>query len=379
MRTKHVTWTINDLRRNIGRIEYPEFQREPTVWDHEKKQRLIDSILREFDISSIYLHEREDKQIDCIDGRQRINAILSFLGINGSDPDHNKFNLRIENEIYDDKGTFDEVQGKRYEGLGKWREKIDKYKLNIVLVSDLQDETELNLLFLRLQIASVLNAGEKLHAMTGDMRDLVFADLSKYDMFKEITIPSRRFAREQVASQIVLNVFGWKKDGTFRRSRFTDLQEFFKQYQRFEEVDKTIIEEIKKNLRTIHSHFSGKLKWIRSRAMAVSVYLFVSGLVEQKKEAEIGLFVEFIRKFLRTIKWQIPKGIDIDREYRELLSFQTSISQAAGEKSAIQRRHSLLGEYYRYFKNNDHRIKGDKEFQKAKKKNPDQERKSVRL
>ncbi len=382
MRTKHVTWTINDLRRNIGRIEYPEFQREPTVWNLEKKQRLIDSILRDFDISSIYFHEREDGQIDCVDGRQRINAILSYLGMNrDEDPHHNDFNLRIENEIYDDKHFFDDVQSLRYADLpDEWKEKIEKYRLNIVLVTDLQDEDEgeLNLLFLRLQIASVLNAGEKLHAMTGDMRDLIFADLSKYDMFKEITIPSRRFAREQVASQIVLNVFGLRKDDTFKRSRFTDLQKFFKQYQRFEKEDKAIIKEIRENLKTVYSHFSGNLKWIRNRAMAVSVYLFVSGLVEQGKEAEIGLFVKFIGKFLKTLKWQIPKGIDIDREYRELLSFQTSVSQAAGERYAIQNRHTKLGEYYYYFKKND-RIIGDKEYKKANRKDPDQERKSIRL
>lgn len=106
MKTKHDNWPIKRLIENIGQIEFPEFQREPTVWDLEKKQRLIDSILREFDIPSIYCFERGDGDYDCIDGRQRINAILSYLGINNSDVEHNGFNLSIVNEIYDDDDYF---------------------------------------------------------------------------------------------------------------------------------------------------------------------------------------------------------------------------------------------------------------------------------
>src|SRR3972149_3849177 len=104
MKTTHIYWTINELVKNTGKLDFPEFQREPTVWKLEKKQRLIDSILRDFDISSIYLYKKENGGYDCIDGRQRINAIWSFLGINGADEEHNGFNLKIENEIYNDGG-----------------------------------------------------------------------------------------------------------------------------------------------------------------------------------------------------------------------------------------------------------------------------------
>ena len=65
----------------------------------------------------------------------------------------------------------------------EWKEKIWDYKLNIVLISEIEKDEELNLLFLRLQIASILNAGEKLHAMTGDMRDTVFLDIGRHSYF----------------------------------------------------------------------------------------------------------------------------------------------------------------------------------------------------
>src|SRR3954471_6587194 len=101
MERSATTFKIRDLRQEFPRIEFPEYQREPNVWNLDQKQRLIDSILRGFDIAAIYLYEREDKTWECIDGRQRLNAIMSFLGKNQPDPD-NAFNIRIHNEIADE-------------------------------------------------------------------------------------------------------------------------------------------------------------------------------------------------------------------------------------------------------------------------------------
>jgi hypothetical protein len=379
MKIRHEYWTIEELRKNINKIEFPEFQREPTVWNLEKKQRLIDSILRDFDISSIYFFEKEDGNYDCIDGRQRINAILSYLGINDSDEDHNGFHLKIENEIYDDKGSFNKANEKRFERLdSKWQKKIREYKLNIVIVTNIDLDEELNLLFLRLQIASVLNAGEKLHAMTGDIRDWIFYDIIKHSFFKSIRIPQRRYAKEQVASQIALNIFSKRDNGTFRRSRYVDLQDFFKQYNRFTADDKKLIKDIKQRLDLIFKHFGKNLAYINNRAIAVSVYLFVSDLIEQKKEVEIKHFAEFYVKFLKTIRWQIPQGVKMHSAYYDLLRFQTNVSQAAGEKTAIERRHDFLEEYFYYYKNNRGLIKGDKEYKKATRREPT-ERNKIKL
>ena len=84
MKKENQQWSIATLQEKIDDIEFPEYQREPTVWDLDRKRKLIDSILRNFDIASIYLYKREDGNYDCIDGRQRINAIISFLGLNFS-------------------------------------------------------------------------------------------------------------------------------------------------------------------------------------------------------------------------------------------------------------------------------------------------------
>jgi hypothetical protein len=380
MKTIHKYWPISELAKNIGEIEFPEFQREPNVWKLDKKQRLIDSILRDFDISSIYLHKKESGGYDCIDGQQRINAIMSYLGMNDADEEDNKFHSKIENEIYNDEGKFDEVEAVRFSTIQEteWGRKILDYKLNIVEVTDVEDEQELNLLFLRLQIASVLNAGEKLNAMTGDMRDIIFYDIGKHAFLSKIRIPQRRFAREQVAAQIVLNEFSKRDNDAFHRSRYVDLQGFFKEYDKFAPEDKETVLSIKQKFDKIDKYFGNKLEHIENRAIAVSVYIFVSQLLDTGKEAEIKQFVEFFEIFLRTLKWQLPLGVQMQPAYYDLLKFQTNVTQAAGEKSAIERRHNFLGEYFYYYKENK-KIKGDDEYLENTGKKADEERKKTKL
>ena len=373
------SWTIKDLKEKFNLIEFPEFQREPTVWRLSKKQKLMDSIVRDFDIAAVYLYKTTEKKYDCIDGRQRLNAIMSFLGENKSDTEDNKFELKISNEIFSDGEDFDEIAEKRFSSFSnKWKNKILDFKINVVEISQVDYEEELNLLFLRLQLGAILNAGEKLNAMTGDMRDFIFSDLGKHSFFKAIKIPYRRFAREQVAAQIAINFYSKREYDVFQKSRFIDLQDFFKEKSKFDATDRKYTKEISKILTKIEGHFGENLHYIRNRAIAVSIFLFVNELIETKKEREIQTFIEFLFKFLKTLKWQISKGVMMDSAYYDLLKFNTNIAQAAVEKPAIERRHDFLREYFYEYKKNK-LIKGDKEFTKVFKKKPDSERDGIEL
>jgi len=280
----NLTITIETLLNLYPQIDFPEYQREPSVWELWKKQRLIDSILRDIDIASIYLFKKGDSSYDCIDGRQRINAILSFLGENDLPDQHNKFSLKI---------------------------------------------------------------------------------------FNEIKIPYRRYAREQVAAQLALNFFTKQKNNQFHSSRYIDLQDFLKEYSKFSKDDENYMSQINCNLNNITKVFGQKLKLIKNRAIAVSVFLFVSELInEQQKENNINMFVSFFEKFILTLKWQISEGLDMDREYQNLLKFQRYVTQAAGEKYAIENRHKFWTEYFEYYVKEE-KIKGDKQFSKRTGTNPD--------
>lgn len=113
--------------------------------------------------------------------------------------------------------------------------------------------------------------------------------------------------------------------------------------------------------------------------MAVSIYLFISQLIEDNNEDQIKNFIQFFEEFLKTLKWQLPLGVNMDPAYHELLRFQTNVTQAAGEKSAIERRHEFLGEWFYYYREH-HEIKGDEKYRENHiGKDPNAERARVRL
>ncbi len=372
MKKNNQQLTIRSLLEMIDDIEFPEYQREPTVWNLDRKRKLIDSILRNFDMASIYLYKREDGNYDCIDGRQRINAIISFLGLNeGKDEDpkdryHNKFRFSSSDELLGLE-TLAEFHDKTWEDLNEeQRETILDYKFNIIEISDIDTDEELNLMFLRLQLGAHLNGGEKLKAMVGNMRDFIFkkynslSALGNHEYFEYLKIPQRRFSKELTAAQIAINFFSINKNEEYKRARFVDLQEFFKNYQKFDSQDSNIAELLVKRLDEAHTNIiqHGGLD-LKNRAIGVSTFFFINKLLATDQINEIKHFIEFLRLFITRLKEQVEKGIDIEARYRDLLKFQTYISQAAVEKYAVENRQKLLEDYFKFYLDKG-KIKGDK-------------------
>jgi len=63
----------------LNKIDFnAEYQRSE-VWRLPKKQLLLDSILRNFDISKIFLRQLVDGRYECLDGQQRLKAIFGYL------------------------------------------------------------------------------------------------------------------------------------------------------------------------------------------------------------------------------------------------------------------------------------------------------------
>lgn len=83
---KHETKTVTDLV-NLFEDEAlnlsPTFQRK-SVWTEKDRRKLIDTLVRNFPIPAIFLYERqEDGELiyDVIDGKQRLETLLGFLGL----------------------------------------------------------------------------------------------------------------------------------------------------------------------------------------------------------------------------------------------------------------------------------------------------------
>src|SRR5579864_346925 len=82
---KTATKSILDLKNlyDHGNLNLePGFQRQ-SVWSERDRAKLIDSILRNYPLPAIFFYRREeDGQIfyDVIDGKQRVESILMFMG-----------------------------------------------------------------------------------------------------------------------------------------------------------------------------------------------------------------------------------------------------------------------------------------------------------
>lgn len=366
MKKINIKWTIERLIKTYKAIEFPEFQREPTVWDLDKKRKLIDSILRDFDIASIYLFKRPDGIYECIDGRQRINAIISFLGLNEDNQDNlsgdnNNFKFISSDELLgsDLLKDYDNKTWEQFNPLQKT--KILQYQFNVIEITDFDNnDYELNLMFLRLQLGAPLNAGEKLNAMVGDMKDFIFKKLGKNKYILFLNIPKRRFAKELIAAQIAINFFSLNETKNHERARFIDLQEFFKEHLKFSPNDKETVDLLEKRLNDVYQHVSTTSSLnLKNKAIGLSVFFFIDYLILNHKESQIKQFIKFLNEFLKRLKTQVAKGIDIDKEYRDLLKFQNYISQAAVEKYAIENRQKFLEDYFNYYLHYE-KIKGDK-------------------
>ena len=348
-------WPIKKLREMYSQIDFPEYQREPNLWSPTEKQRLIDSIIRHFDIASLYFYRHESGSFDCVDGRQRIGTIMSFLG--SDQDDGSDFRFRILNEIYDEQEpNFRALEGKSFADIDQLARQSDdpvarefvesllNYRLNVVILSESNRSEEFNLQFTRLNLGAIINSGEKLHAMVGDLRKVCFDQLGNHPFLQATSIPTRRFAREQVAAQILAQVFSLAESKSYARTRHIDLQRLFKLKSNLDEGERETIERVSELLDRLNLAF-GRHSPLRNRAITVSTVLLAWELeLETQQDADDVAF--FIDEFVRTLNWQVKQGLSMDPAYHYLSDFQRNITQASAESSSVAARAKTLQEEF---------------------------------
>lgn len=135
----------------------PGFQRD-SVWTIRDRQKLVDSILRNYPIPSIFLYRRvEDGEIlyDVIDGKQRLESILMFVGLIRG----NRFQAKVHLPDTNEREWID------WQSLQKQKKQalVTGYKLRTIEVEgDLADIIDL---FVRINsTGKALTAAEKRHA-----------------------------------------------------------------------------------------------------------------------------------------------------------------------------------------------------------------------
>lgn len=184
--------TYLGLRSSL--ILNPTYQRGD-VWDKTRKQLLIDSILREYDIPKIYLRKvsKSPYRTEVVDGQQRTRAIIEFT--------ENVFPLPAAAAPVDG----EEVAGLYFSDFSEMLlERFNLYDLTVVEYEDATDE-EIREMFLRLQNGVELNGQEKRNAMMGSIRDCVQA-LGDPPFFQSTRLSDTRAAYDSLAAQCLRTV-----------------------------------------------------------------------------------------------------------------------------------------------------------------------------
>ena len=363
-------WPIEKLREMYSQIDFPEYQREPNLWSATEKQRLIDSIIRNFDIAPLYFYRHETGSFDCVDGRQRIGTIMSFLG--SSQDDGSDCRFRILNEIYDEETpSFHALEGKTFADIDllakqsgetaakEFVESLLNYELNVVILSDSNRSEEFNLQFTRLNLGTIINSGEKLHAMVGGLRNVCFDQLGNHPFLQATSIPTRRFAREQVAAQILAQVFSRAESNPYARTRHIDLQRLFKLKSSLDEGERETIGRVSELLDRLNLAFGGRSP-LRNRAITVSTVLLAweLGLETQQEADDLAAFMD---EFVLTLNWQVRQGLSMDPAYHYLSDFQRSLTQASAESSSVAARAKTLQEEFDRWRDSTE-LRGDAEW-----------------
>ena len=178
------------------------------------------------------------------------------------------------------------------------------YEMITVLLSGTRAATEFNLQFLRLNLGTLINAGEKLHAMVGVMRDRLFDDdgLGQHPFLEAVGIPTRRYARQLLAAQLMLQASERAARRPIARGRHFDLQRYLKTLRRSR---RPTTQRDQRDHGRATAAFAPLSATLGNRAIAVSVVLAAvgartSGQTRTSRE-QFGQFVEvFIERACAT-------------------------------------------------------------------------------
>lgn len=195
-----------DIETIVTRIErgdldlQPEFQRGE-VWSRSKKQRLIDSIFREWHIPPIHVIEiKGSRKQEVLDGQQRLAAIRDF--VRGDFP--------VDGKIDPLDAELSQIGGMHFSELSdEWKRRFNQFTVRMFRIVDYRPE-EPGELFFRLNQPTSLTSAEQRNAFFGptrnDIKTLVNA-LEESGLEKSfLGFSNSRMAYDDVLARVSLTV-----------------------------------------------------------------------------------------------------------------------------------------------------------------------------
>lgn len=156
---------LESLVRRINENEIdlqPDFQRGE-VWDARRRQRLVDTILRDWYVPAIHIVIDADGDEVVLDGQQRLVAIRNFFADE----------IKVDGNIEPTDEEIKSLHGYVYSELpNSFKRAVNRFEIQIITLTDYEPQ-EPNELFFRLNQSYNLTPPEKRNALHGEARDQV--------------------------------------------------------------------------------------------------------------------------------------------------------------------------------------------------------------
>lgn len=308
---------LDKIYKRRDRYEIPEWQRGE-VWNTDRKQQLIDSILRSWKLPKFYFVKLDDDDFEVVDGQQRLTAIYEFFA----------------NELPLSEDSVKEFGGPFYKDLKqRIADTFDDFEIEYDEIEDGTEE-ELKQFFQRLQQGLPLTSSEKLNSVHSKLRDFC-RSLVKHPFFTHsIAVSDTRLAHFDVASKVA----AIEVEGIDSGLRFEDIKKVFEAQKSFSGTS-AVAKRIKVASDFLANAFSAKESALKNRTVVQSVVTFACRLVETGRAAALEqTAADFVRRFLSELARQVERGqAATDYDY---IRFQKSIN--ANVKAGARIRHEIL-------------------------------------
>lgn len=294
---------LDKIYKRRDRYEIPDWQRNE-VWDTQRKQALIDSVLNGWKLPKLYFLKTGSDVYEVVDGQQRLVAIYEFFGdeLSLSPESTEKFGAALYSKL------SVEVS-----------DRFDDFEIEFDEIEDASSE-EIKEFFTRLQMGLPLASSEKLNSIESKLRDFCRKLVELPFFSTSVAIANTRFAHFDVISKVA----AIEIEGMDTGLRYDDIRKVFQSQKLFSPAS-VVAKRLKGALDFLANAFTEREILLKNRSVVQSVVTFACHLVATKKANGLEKRLEkFLRHFLAELSKQVELGANAtDRDY---LRFQRTVS-----------------------------------------------------
>lgn len=330
----------------------PPYQRI-SVWEKDKKQRFIDSVVNGFDIPKLYFHEvpisnyqQKNFRYSVIDGKQRVISLWDFMS--------NQLTLPDDFIFYEDESL--QAKNMHYSELlikyPRLRARFDSFEVPIVIVQT-EDDNFIENLFSRLNIQVPLSAPEFRNTLGGPIPYLI-RKIGVTAFFKEsVNITNRRLQHFDLAAKFLYLMYCDSIESTHKKilNKFvTDIKKIGSNHQIFN-LDEKLESDTKEILNSMHEFFHQNDYLLTSQGR-ITLYFHIFRICHKTKR-EIPFSRNMLAQFeeeliaARKKSYRLATGVfEKLTILEEILIRFDSDKQNLNNSEAMKRRYNNIKDYF---------------------------------